>query len=108
MVTLPIFPIAGTRLISAFRGDYNTITEAQIEQFIDTVEPSPTFAGMLWVDMSQSPKLVKQRNTTNTAWINRWRVDEEWGGLLSLLGTLGGSPMQGAIAPQGAPRRSRP
>lgn len=89
----PTFPILGSRLVSEFRGDYNDITTDMISAFAGVEEPTPKYAGMFWVDTSTTPKLLKQRNSLNTAWVVRARVDQDWGGLLPLVG----GTMEGVI-----------
>ena len=90
----PTFPIQGTRLVSEFRGDYNQMLDAVLQSFTGPDEPSPTFAGMFWVDTSVSPKLLKQRNSGNASWVVRAHVDTDYGGVLPLTG----GAMSGAIA----------
>jgi len=95
----PTFPILGSRLVSEFRGDYNDITAALLTAFAGVDEPTPKYAGQWWIDTSSTPKLAKQRNTLNTAWIVRFRIDEDWGGLLPLVGgTMEGPINMGGFA----------
>lgn len=89
----PTFPILGTRLVSEFRGDFNDIITGMLTAFVGVDEPTPKYAGQFWVDTSTTPKLLKQRNSLNTVWIVRARVDQDWGGLLPLVG----GTMEGAI-----------
>lgn len=37
-------------------------------------EPAGQVGGMLWLDTSGTPWVLKQRNSTNTAWITLWNV----------------------------------
>lgn len=89
----PTFPIQGSRLVSAFRGDFNDIIEAMLGAFTGATEPTPKYAGQFWVDTSVTPRLLKQRNTANTAWIIRARIDTDYGGALP----IAGGTMEGAI-----------
>ncbi|MHA1396182.1 MAG: hypothetical protein ACTSSF_00430 [Candidatus Heimdallarchaeaceae archaeon] len=42
-----------------------------IEKYIiSPYEPASAWAGLIWVDTSATPYIVKMRNSTNTAWIN--------------------------------------
>lgn len=93
------FPIPAAQLVSAFRGDYNNMLTAVLSCFTGPDAPPQLFAGMLWVDTAVTPKLLKQRNTANTAWIVRGQVDIDYGGLLPLLGgTMTGPIDMGGFA----------
>jgi hypothetical protein len=100
----PTFPIQGSRLVSAFRGDYNQITEAILSAFTGPDEPTQKFPGMFWVDTSVSPKILRQRDTTNTTWIIRARIDVDFGGALP----LAGGTMEGGINMGGFPITNLP
>lgn len=100
----PTFPIQGSRLVSEFRGDFNDIIEAMLSAFCGATEPSPKYAGQFWVDTSTTPRLLKQRNTANTAWIVRGRVDADYGGALPLVG----GTMEGGIDMGGYPLTNLP
>jgi hypothetical protein len=93
------FPIPSSQLVSAFRGDYNNMLTAILSSFTGPDAPPQLFAGMLWVDTSVTPKLLKQRNTANTAWITRGQVDVDFGGALALAGgTMAGAIDMGGFA----------
>lgn len=51
---------------ASFRADINDVLAAIVSNNSGAVEPSPTYAHMLWVDTNTS--LVKQRNAANSAW----------------------------------------
>ena len=80
------FPVLASRLVSDFRGDYNAMLEAILSTFNGPEEPPQLYAGMLWVDTSVTPRLLKQRNTSNTGWVIRAEVDTSYGGVLPLTG----------------------
>lgn len=100
----PTFPVQGSRLVSEFRGDYNQMQEAMLSAFTGPDAPAQTFPGMWWVDNSVTPRLLKQRNSTNTGWIIRARVDSDYGGTLPLIG----GTMEGAINMGGYPITNLP
>jgi len=100
----PTFPIQGSRLVSEFRGDFNELYTALISSFTGPDAPNPAFAGMMWVDTSVSPRVLKQRNSLNTGWIIRARVDSDYGGTLPLVG----GTMEGGINMQGYPISNLP
>lgn len=85
------YPTPGTRLISAWRSDFNDIIDALVTTFVGASEPSPTYACMLWADTNQG--VLKQRNVANTAWIVRGTLEDDYGGALP----LSGGTMEGAI-----------
>jgi hypothetical protein len=87
------FPIPGSELVSAFRGDFNLIIEAILSAFLAATEPAQKYPGQFWIDSSATPKLLKQRNSTNTAWVIRAQLDVDYGGGLP----LGGGTMVGPI-----------
>jgi len=52
-----------------FRADLNNVLSAVVTQNSGTTEPGVTFPGMLWLDTSTSPPILKQRNQANDAWV---------------------------------------
>lgn len=100
----PTFPIQSSRLVSDFRGDFNDIIESILSAFTGATEPTPKYAGQFWVDTSITPRLLKQRNSTNTAWIIRARVDTDYGGVLP----IAGGTMEGGINMGGFPLSNLP
>jgi hypothetical protein len=52
-----------------FRADLNNALSAVVTQNSGTTEPDVTFPGMLWLDTSTSPPVLKQRNQANDAWV---------------------------------------
>lgn len=88
----PTFPIQGSRLVSEFRGDYNLMLDAILKAFVGPDEPTETYPGMVWIDTSASPKLIKRRNTGDTAWNTHGEADVDYGGVLPLTGgTMAGA-----------------
>lgn len=53
---------------STYRAAVNTALSAIQSSSSGTAAPSPTVAGMLWYDTTNS--VLKRRNTANTAWID--------------------------------------
>ena len=53
---------------AAFRALLNRILEALSEQNAGSTEPSDPFPGMLWLDTSSKPNVLKIRNDANTGW----------------------------------------
>lgn len=53
---------------AAFRALLNRILEALSEQNAGSTEPSDPFPGMLWLDTSSNPNVLKVRNDGNTGW----------------------------------------
>ena len=53
---------------STYRAAVNTALAAIQSSSSGTAAPSPTVAGMLWYDTTNS--ILKRRNTANTAWID--------------------------------------
>lgn len=53
---------------STYRAAVNTALSAIQSSSSGTAAPSPTVAGMLWYDTTNS--ILKRRNTANTAWID--------------------------------------
>lgn len=51
------------------RAQLNEIFAAIQSSSQGTGAPSPTVAGMFWLDTGVSPAVMRQRNTANTAWI---------------------------------------
>ena len=89
--SFPNYPTPGTRLISAWRTDFNDIIDALVTTFVGSSEPSTTFSCMLWADTNQG--VLKQRNVANTAWVVRGTLESDYGGALP----LSGGTMSGAI-----------
>jgi hypothetical protein len=87
----PTFPIQSSRLISAFRGDFNDIIDAIVTAFVGASEPTVKYSCMLWADTAQG--VLKQRNVANTAWIVRGQLEVDYGGALP----LSGGTMAGAL-----------
>ena len=59
-------------------GDLDAIREnfAQLRKFESAAsEPSNPAPGLIWLDTSGSPPVMKQRNATNTAWFVLWTFD---------------------------------
>ena len=52
-----------------FRQDLNNLLAAVISLNSGATAPSSTFAGMLWLDTSSSPPILKQRNQADDAWV---------------------------------------
>lgn len=53
----------------AFRADLNSALGAIVTQNSGTTAPSQTFPGMLWLDTSTDPAVLKQRNQLDSAWV---------------------------------------
>jgi hypothetical protein len=54
----------------AVRTDINAAIQALVSMNAGSVEPTTTYAGMLWLDTSVPPDgQLRQRNQTNTAWV---------------------------------------
>lgn len=85
------FPIAGTRLISAFRGDFNDIIQSLVTVFMGASDPSVTFPGQLWGDTTENK--LKQRNVADTGWNVLADLGVDYGGALP----KSGGTMSGAI-----------
>lgn len=62
-----------------FRAGVNTHLNAIAGLNPGTVAPSPTFANMFWADLGGG--LLKQRNTTNSAWVTIGTLDHAYLGL---------------------------
>lgn len=54
---------------AAVRAQMNGILAAIQGSNSGATAPSPTVAGMLWLDTSGSPAVLKQRNNANSAWL---------------------------------------
>jgi hypothetical protein len=53
-----------------FRADVNNVLQAIVTVNSGAAEPSPTFAGMLWLDMSGGGDgILKRRNAGNSGWL---------------------------------------
>lgn len=85
------YPIQPSRLISAFRGDFNDIIDELLSGFLGGTEPSITYPGMLWQDTASG--LWKRRNTADTGWITLGSLETDYLGLLP----KSGGTMTGAI-----------
>lgn len=59
----------------AFRADLNNALAAIVSGNSGASAPSTTFAYQYWVDTSNSPALLKQRNGANNAWVALGQVD---------------------------------
>jgi hypothetical protein len=61
---------------AAFRADLNNALSAAVTQNSGSAEPSPAFAGMLWLDLSGGGDgIMRRRNQANTAWLTDIGVD---------------------------------
>lgn len=78
------FPTPSSKLISAFRTDFNSIIESMLGTFIGASEPTALYAGMIWSDTGTG--YVKQRNSLNTSWEILRKLGEDWGGMLARTG----------------------
>lgn len=65
---------------AAFRADLNAALVALASNNDGASAPSPSFPNMWWPDTTTG--IMKQRNTANTAWLNKWKLSE---GELALL-----------------------
>lgn len=54
---------------TAFRGQLNAILAALYTQNSGNTAPSPTAAGMMWLDTNASPAVLKLRNAADSGWI---------------------------------------
>lgn len=54
----------------SFRNNLNTILAALFSGNSGPTAPSPTVGGMLWLDNSVSPPVLRVRNNANTAWLD--------------------------------------
>lgn len=54
---------------TAFRNQANAILAAHYSSNSGATAPSPTVAGMAWLDTGVSPAVFRLRNAANTAWI---------------------------------------
>jgi hypothetical protein len=61
---------------ASFRADLNALVAALVSLSSGATAPSPTFAWMFWEDTSTSPKLLKQRNGANSAWITHGPAED--------------------------------
>jgi hypothetical protein len=59
----------------AFRADLNNALAAIVSGNSGASAPSTTFAYQYWVDTSSSPATLKQRNSSNNAWITLGQLD---------------------------------
>lgn len=59
----------------AFRADLNNALAAIVSQNSGASAPSTTYAYQYWVDTSTSPATLKQRNSSNNAWITIGLLD---------------------------------
>lgn len=59
----------------AFRADLNNALAAIVSGNSGASAPSTTFAYQYWVDTGSSPALLKQRNSSNNAWITIGQLD---------------------------------
>jgi hypothetical protein len=59
----------------AFRADLNNALAAIVSQNSGASAPSTTYAYQYWVDTSTSPATLKQRNSSNNAWITIGQLD---------------------------------
>ena len=59
----------------AFRADLNNALAAIVSGNSGASEPSTTFAYQYWVDTSTTPATLKQRNSSNNAWITIGQLD---------------------------------
>jgi hypothetical protein len=59
----------------AFRGDLNNALSAIVSQNSGASAPSTTYAYQWWVDTSTTPATLKQRNSSNNAWITIGQLD---------------------------------
>jgi len=71
---------------STYRAAVNTALAAIQSSSSGTAAPSPTVAGMLWYDTTNS--ILKRRNTANTAWID---VSSDTVGAATVRGNASGS-----------------
>ena len=71
---------------STYRAAVNTALSAIQSSSSGTAAPSPTVAGMLWYDTTNS--ILKRRNTANTAWIE---VNSDTVGITTVRGNASGS-----------------
>jgi hypothetical protein len=59
-----------------FRADLNNALAAAVTQNSGSVEPTPAFSGMLWLDLSGGGDgIMRRRNQANTAWLTDIGVD---------------------------------
>lgn len=79
---------------TAFRNQANAIFAALYSSNSGATAPSPTVAGMSWLDTGVSPAVWRLRNAANTAWI---AVSPETAAALTVQGNSSGSA--GAIGP---------
>jgi hypothetical protein len=54
---------------ASVRANMNTLFAALFSSNSGVAAPSPTVAGMLWLDTGVSPAVLRIRNAANTAWI---------------------------------------
>ena len=52
----------------AVRTDINAAIQALLSMSSGPIEPATMYAGMLWLDTSVSPAVIRQRSQGNTAW----------------------------------------
>ena len=53
-----------------FRQQVNAVVAALVSSNSGSTAPDPTFPGMVWLDTSVTPALLKIRNAANDAWIS--------------------------------------
>ena len=53
----------------AFRSDLNNVLAALVSNSSGSTAPSTTFAHQFWVDTSENPNVLKQRNADDDAWV---------------------------------------
>lgn len=68
---------------AAFRADLNLALKALASNNSGATEPATPYAHMWWPDTAAG--IMKQRNSANTAWLNRWQLS---GGELATLAAL--------------------
>ncbi len=58
----------------SMRAAINEALQALASSSIGPAAPTTTYAGMFWADTTAG--VIKQRNSGNTAWIERWELDD--------------------------------
>lgn len=60
-----------------FRADLNNALQAIVSQNSGSTQPAPTFAGMLWLDLSGGGDgVMRRRNQANTGWLTDLGIDQ--------------------------------
>lgn len=60
----------------SMRAAINEALQALASGSLGLTEPGTPYAGQFWADITSG--LLKQRNSGNTAWVERGNLDDDW------------------------------